>query len=104
MSNAEQWGDLNGEELGKLLKIDHVLLLNDFEAAAYGASELKDEDLININGKPVHPGKVKSVVGPGTGLGTAMVYPLRFKDHYRGQVLPGEGGHVYFGPSNDLEE
>lgn len=41
MSNAEQWGDLDGGALAKTLNLDHFIFLNDFEAAAYGASVLK---------------------------------------------------------------
>jgi len=46
---------------------------------------------------------VKTVVGPGTGLGTAMLFPAPFRKRFRNYVIPGEGGHVNFAPSNDLE-
>lgn len=41
MSNVEQWGDLSGNTLAQTLKFEHFIFLNDFEAAAYGASVLK---------------------------------------------------------------
>jgi len=43
MSNVERWGDLVGNNLAQILKVDHFIFLNDFEAAAYGASVLNEE-------------------------------------------------------------
>jgi glucokinase len=43
MSNVERWGDLVGNNLAHILKVDHFIFLNDFEAAAYGASVLNEE-------------------------------------------------------------
>lgn len=103
MSNAEKWGDLVGNKMAETFKFEHFIFLNDFEAAAYGASVLGEEEVIHINNVPLHQDKVKAVVGPGTGLGTAMLYPAPFRNRLRNYVIPGEGGHVNFGPSCDLE-
>lgn len=103
MSNAEKWGDLKGSDLAKEFKFDHFIFLNDFEAAAYGASVLSPDEVIHITPSPLLDGKVKAVVGPGTGLGTAMLFPAPFRKRYRHYVIPGEGGHVNFAPSNELE-
>lgn len=48
----------------------------------------------------VHDDKNKAVVGPGTGLGTAMLFSAPYKGGLRNYVIPGEGGHVNFAPVN----
>jgi glucokinase len=103
MSNVEKWGDLVGKHLALALRFDHFVFLNDFEAAAYGASVLKEEEVIHINHNPLQETKVKAVVGAGTGLGTAMLFPAPFRNRFRSYVIPGEGGHVNFAPANVLE-
>lgn len=72
-----------------------VVLINDFHAAALGASALGPGSC-----EGVVPGSPQSeapmaVLGAGTGLGEAVV----FGD----VVLPGEGGHAEFGPGNARE-
>lgn len=103
MSNALHWGQLNGYDLAKELKVDHFIILNDFEAAAYGASLVPEDDLIKITDVPVRVDKVKCVVGPGTGLGIAMLFSAPFRSGHRSYVIPGEGGHVNFAPVNQTQ-
>jgi glucokinase len=103
VTNVEKWGKLVGSNLATVFRFDHFIFLNDFEAAAYGASVLTKDEVIHINQIPLNEGKVKAVVGPGTGLGTAMLFPAPFRNRFRSYVIPGEGGHVNFAPANDLE-
>lgn len=103
MSNVEKWGTLSGNRLAEDFKLDHFIFLNDFEAAAYGASVLTADEVIPITSSPLLEGKVKAVVGPGTGLGTAMLFPAPYRKRFRHYVIPGEGGHVNFAPASDLE-
>jgi glucokinase len=42
MSNVMKWGKLSGNKLAEDFKLDHFIFLNDFEAAAYGASVLTE--------------------------------------------------------------
>lgn len=103
MSNAQHWGHMHGNDLAEDLKLEHFIFLNDFEAAAYGASLVPDDDLIKVTDVSVRDDKVKCVVGPGTGLGIAMIVSAPFKTGQRAYVIPGEGGHVNFAPVNQTQ-
>lgn len=73
------------------LKIDHLLLINDFTAMALGMTRLRDDEYLTIChgiGKRERP---RVVVGPGTGLGVGTL--INAGDN-RWMALPGEGGHV----------
>lgn len=78
-----------------------IKIINDFTAQAYCIPLLEDNELIWI-GSPRPPGghrnckKVRTVMGPGTGLGVAATLPS-------GEVVPSEGGHVAFAPVNQHE-
>ncbi|HSG88638.1 MAG TPA: ROK family protein [Pseudomonadales bacterium] len=74
-----------------------VHLWNDFEALARGVLDLDEVALVPLGGEhPAAPGPV-AVIGPGTGLGTALVDPAS------GQVWPSEGGHADLAPSTARE-
>ncbi|MFO0744542.1 MAG: glucokinase [Myxococcota bacterium] len=77
-----------------------VRLLNDLQAAAYGALQLGPDQLAVLQpGTPgAAPGNV-AVVAPGTGLGEAIL----FWDGTRYHALPSEGGHTDFAPQTDRE-
>jgi glucokinase len=75
-----------------------VKLLNDLEATAYGVPHLSAEDVYVLNAAPSHSG-AKAVIAPGTGLGEAILFP---RDG-RYDVIPSEGGHTDFGPTNLFE-
>ncbi len=70
---------------------DHFRLLNDYEALALSLPHLAVEDLAQVGGKEPKPNAMKVVLGPGTGLGMAMLAPLPSGGW---MALPGEGGHV----------
>ncbi len=75
-----------------------VTLLNDLEATAYGVPNLPEEDLFPLN--DASPGSgTKVVLAPGTGLGEAVLCD-RGGNFY---VIPSEGGHADFAPTNLLE-
>jgi glucokinase len=80
------------------LDLPRVKLLNDLEATAYGVPHLSRDDLFELNDAPIRSG-TKAVIAPGTGLGEAVLF---FRDgHYH--VIPSEGGHTDFGPTNLFE-
>jgi glucokinase len=76
-------------------------IINDFTAQALCIPLLQYHELVWV-GTPRPSGghrqcrQVKTVIGPGTGLGVAAVMPS-------GEVVPSEGGHVAFAPVNQHE-
>ena len=70
---------------------NHFRLLNDYEALALSLPHLAPEDLAQIGGTSPKPNALKVVLGPGTGLGMAMLAPL---PQGGWMALPGEGGQI----------
>ena len=83
-------GNALGERLGCPVRV-----VNDFYAAARGIELLGPEDTVLLHGGPGVSGAPRAVLGAGTGLGEAFVVG--------GTVIPGEGGHTEFGPSDARE-
>lgn len=69
----------------------HFRLLNDYEALALALPHITKEDLAQIGGSEPKPKSMKVVLGPGTGLGMAMLAPL---PQGGWMALPGEGGQM----------
>ena len=67
-------------------------IMNDFEAVAFAIPYLDKKYLEKIGGGDEVDFANKVVIGPGTGLGAAMVVAKKDSQGY--QVVPGEGGHV----------
>lgn len=76
-----------------------VVVLNDFEALALALPAMAGPDIEQIGSGRLDPHGTKLVVGPGTGLGAAALIFTR--DTW--VPLPGEGGHIDFGPVTDLD-
>ncbi|MFZ5606078.1 MAG: glucokinase [Pseudomonadota bacterium] len=88
-------------ELQAALGLVELRMLNDFGAVAWAVPALSDEHLVTLHGDARAPlrGPI-SVLGPGTGLGVALLVG----DPARGwQVVETEGGHVGFAPIGDEE-
>jgi len=88
-------------ELRGALGLSRLTILNDFAAVAWAVPALGACDREVLHGEPSAPlaGPV-SVLGPGTGLGVALLVG----DAARGwQVVATEGGHVTFAPIGDEE-
>ena len=81
--------------------LQEVLIINDFEAVAYGIEGLENKDLIVVHeGKPRNK-ENKAIIGAGTGLGKCI---LGFDEHDAQYVpIPSEGGHADF-PVYDQRE
>jgi glucokinase len=77
-----------------------AILVNDFEALAFAAEVLVDEDLsaIGPNIKGREQGTI-TILGPGTGFGVSCLA------RYDGRSVPmaTEGGHMGFAPSDEAE-
>jgi glucokinase len=76
------------------LGVSDVVVVNDFEALALSLTSLGDDVLEQVGGGIAEEHGPKVVIGPGTGLGVAGMI------HASGiwVPIPGEGGHVSFGP------
>lgn len=91
---------LDARALEAVLGIQQVVLINDFAAAALGVPHVPSELLVTLKpGHPRHDAPI-GVLGAGTGLGEAILFPQR--GHYR--VLPGEGSHGDFGPRDEDDD
>lgn len=93
------WG-LEIEALQRAFAIQKVVLMNDFEAAAWGVIALSTSDLLKIGGKVAKANSPCAVLGAGTGLGEAIIIPC---NNQRFHVLPTEGGHTEFSPCDETE-
>jgi glucokinase len=85
-------------ELRARLKLDRLDIVNDFEALACGTRFLSANDSIAVIDAKGAPGPTV-VVGPGTGLGCAVLLP----NGDAPIVIPSEAGHVALAPGNERE-
>lgn len=89
------------QELKRALGLSELCVLNDFGAVARAVPALGPADRARLHGAEDAPlaGPI-SVLGPGTGLGVALLVG----DSAAGwQVVETEGGHVSFAPQGDEE-
>ncbi len=87
----------------RALGIDHAVIVNDFGAIAYAVATLGDshfEPLCGPSG-PLPRQGVTTIVGPGTGLGVAMIVARNDDDW---TVIETEGGHINFAPTDAVED
>jgi len=90
---------ISEQSLQETLKIPAVKLLNDLEATAQAIPYLPEQELLLLNQTHIQgppPAGHKGVIAPGTGLGEAIL--IHHADQY--QVIPSEGGHATFAPTN----
>lgn len=86
------------DELRERLGLRQLRVVNDFEALAYATQYLQPHESVAVIEAPSSAGPV-AVVGPGTGLGCALLLP----GGKGATVLPSEGGHVALAPGNERE-
>lgn len=79
------------ESTRKALRLDRFLVVNDFAALAAALPTLDANSLVRIGGGGLRPSMPQLIIGPGTGLGMAVV--LR-GDSTQPLILSGEGGYV----------
>lgn len=90
---------LDAHDLSKSLNIEHLFLINDLEANAYGIPELAPDKICTL-----HPADSASVghrglISAGTGLGEALL----IWDGKQHRPIPSEGGHCDFAPRTDRD-
>jgi glucokinase len=90
-----------------------LIVMNDFKAAAYGATKLLPNQyrrigtpaaLVGGETRGAAAGLPSAVIGPGTGLGVAGLFPdEQAADRRTWTALATEGGHARFAPFDDEE-
>jgi len=86
-------------ELQARFRLDRLEIINDFEALALSLPHLPPSSLETIGEAEQEPGRVKAVVGAGTGLGVGALVPAGG----RWIAIPSEGGHMSFAPGSELD-
>ncbi|MEO9079429.1 MAG: glucokinase [Rhodanobacter sp.] len=82
------------------LGIQRLTVINDFEAVAYATQFIDVADAVTIiEATQPKSGGPKLVMGPGTGLGSAVLLP----GQPRAQVLATEAGQISLAPGNERE-
>jgi len=81
------------------LKLQHVDLLNDLEANAYGIACLNATDLAPLNAAARETSGNQAILSVGTGLGEAGLY----WDGEQHVPIASEGGHADFAPRTEVE-
>ena len=71
ITNAH-WPEFNIKEVEKLIGLDTLYILNDFEANGYGILAMTKDMYTEVNKKPINPDAPKILVGTGTGLGECI--------------------------------
>ncbi|MEJ7927924.1 glucokinase [Sphingobium sp. AN641] len=89
------------ETLASDLGVHHLRLVNDFEAVAHAVKRLPADNLPLLFGqdRPFPTDGGVTILGPGTGLGVAMIA----YDDGMPHVIATEGGHLDFAPLDAIE-
>ena len=87
------------QQMLETLRLESIIVINDFEAQALAVLSLPPDDMEQIGGGDADENAPCAVLGPGTGLGVAGLVQMN------GAWIPiaGEGGHVDIGPRTDRE-
>lgn len=86
-------------EIAAQLKVERVVMVNDFFAMARAAVELGPDEMSEIAPGEADPQGSIAVGGPGTGFGIAVL--RRYRDGWI--VVAGEGGHQTYSAQTDME-
>ena len=87
------------EQTRRRCELDSLEIINDWAAQGWAITRLRPTDLAQRSGGAPIPMTPKLALGPGTGLGSALVVPA----DGRWQVFATEGGHISFGPQTPRE-
>jgi glucokinase len=91
--------DVSAEGLAATLGVEHVGLINDLEATAFGVEVLDPSKFYTLNEGAGDQTGHRALIAAGTGLGMAGM----FWDGRHYYPMPSEGGHVDFAPRNRRE-
>lgn len=90
---------LRTQEIAAPLKLNQFRIVNDFYALAAGVEHLPEDAFVTVKGGVPIEGAPQLVIGPGTGLGQAIIVPTEAGS----KIISTEGGHVSFAPRTDEE-
>ena len=90
---------LDVRDLRVSLGIEHIFLINDLEANAYGIPELHADAIHSLHTGDTSTVGHRGLISAGTGLGEALLI-WNGKTHV---PVPSEGGHCDFAARNDRE-
>lgn len=88
--------ELDSRRLAQGTGIGEVFLINDLAGVAHGVAMLQAADVVTVQAGAEQPGRLRAVLGIGTGLGMALLSP-------GGEVFPTEAGHLAFAPLDDRQ-
>ncbi len=90
----------DGRALVGALRLQQLVIVNDFVAAAAGIDALSPEETTLLNHGIAQPAAgIRLVLGPGTGLGTAAIV-----DDSPPRIVASEAGHMTFGTADAVAE
>lgn len=92
---------VNADAMAARFGFERVRLINDFAAQARAVPALPEDRFQTLVPGTGRPGEPVVVLGPGTGLGMAILVPHR--DGPGWDVVPTEGGHQAFAPCSAQE-
>lgn len=84
----------------RTLGLDRLEVVNDFVANALACPRLTSADMTSLGGGMARPRSPMAAIGPGTGLGVALLIP---GGHGRWLPVATEGGHVTLATLTDRE-
>lgn len=90
---------LREEEIVTALALSRLVIVNDFFALAAGIAHIGEDGFLVVKDGAPRAGAPQLIIGPGTGLGQAIVVPCSEGP----KVVSTEGGHVTFAPRTDEE-
>lgn len=90
---------IDADVLAERFGFEHVALLNDLEATAWGLGDLGEGDWTRLQAGADGAAGNGAVVAAGTGLGVAGLH----WDGVRHTPFGSEGGHAGFAPSSEVE-
>jgi glucokinase len=90
---------IDADACARELKISNITLVNDFQAIGYGIEGLGEDDLVTLQAGKEVEGAPRVVIGAGTGLGEGILV----WNGSRYDILPSEGGHADFAPTDELQ-
>ncbi|QNI03343.1 glucokinase [Halomonas sp. SH5A2] len=91
--------DFMKSDVRDMLNLSLFKIINDFTAQALGVPHVTADDLVEVQAGDGQAHSTRLVIGPGTGLGVAGVFP----GQHAWIPLPTEGGHVTFAPTDATE-
>jgi glucokinase len=91
---------VDGHHLAARIELNHVILMNDLEANAYGIATLEPSSFAVIQQGSIDVTGNAAVISAGTGLGEAGLY----WDGRQQLPFATEGGHSSFSPCTELQD